>query len=172
MFSSCFRKSEEQLYSEAQAAETAKNFTEAIDRYQEIVSRFNDGSRAEESQYRIALIYNNELHDISKALGAYHHFYETFPNSTNAPSALFLMGFLYNNELHNIDSARILYQEFLQKYPTNELARSAQFELETLGKDPTSVLHNEILPKAEAKDSIASAPEKISTKKPARKSAK
>ncbi|MFI5251054.1 MAG: outer membrane protein assembly factor BamD [Bacteroidota bacterium] len=149
VFSSCSRKTEEQLYTEAQTAEGQKDFQTAIDRYQEIVSRFNTGKHAEEAQYRIALIYNNDIHDANKAVAAYRTFFYQFPTSKDAPSALFLIGFLYNNELHNIDSARIAYQTFLGKYPEHELAKSAQFELENLGKDPTAVLHNEILPKAD-----------------------
>ena len=39
-----------------------------------------------------------------------------------------------------IDSARRVYQIFLEKYPSHELATSARFELETLGKDPSSLL--------------------------------
>ena len=168
IFSSCSRKTEEQLYTEAQGAETAKNFTQAIACDSEIVARFPAGKHAEESQYRLALLYNNELHDIPRALAAYQLFYKQFPNSPNAPSALFLTGFLFNNELHNIDSAKIAYQAFLQQYPTNELAHSAQFELDNLGKDPTAVFHNDILTKAAEKDSI----EALSQKKPAKKMAK
>jgi TolA-binding protein len=153
VFSSCSRKNEEQLLTEAQTAEGQKDFQMAIDRYAEIVSRFADGKYAEQAQYRVALLYNNELHDMNKALTAYRAFYTRFPNSKEAPSALFLTGFIFNNELHNIDSARVVYQTFLSKYPDHELAKSAKFELETLGQDPTAVLHNDILPKAEAQAS-------------------
>jgi TolA-binding protein len=142
---------------EAQAAETQKDFQTAIDRYQEIVNRFSDGTHAEEAQYRVALLFNNEIHDMAKALTAYRTFYAKFPASKEAPTALFLTGFIFNNELHNIDSARMAYQMFLEKYPNHDLARSAKFELETLGKDPTAVLHNDIIPKAEEQ---ANAPQK------------
>jgi TolA-binding protein len=86
---------------------------------------------------------------MNKAVNAYRVFYAQFPNSKEAPTALFLMGFIYNNELHNIDSARAAYKTFLEKYPGHDLAASAKFEMETLGKDPTTMLHEEIIPKAE-----------------------
>ena len=141
LLASCSRKSEEQLYSEARNYENQNLLQLAIDDYHEIVQRFPKGTHAEEAQYRIALIYNNDLKDMQKAVDAYRAFAALFPQSKETPSAMFLTGFLYNNELHRLDSAKMAYESFLQKYPNDELAQSAKYELQTLGQDPTVVLH-------------------------------
>jgi outer membrane protein assembly factor BamD (BamD/ComL family) len=136
----CSGKSDLALYQEGKSAEEGKNFQLAVDRYEEIVSRFQQSAYAESALYRAGLIYNNDLHDLHKAIGSYRKFCELFPSSKQAPTALFLSGFLYNNELHQLDSAKLVYETFLQKYPAHELAASAKFELETLGKDPHPLL--------------------------------
>ena len=141
---SCSRKSDKELYQEGKAAQELQNFELAIDRYQAVVDQSSKSAYAESSQYRMAVIYNNDLHDNGKAIQAYQKFCTIFPASSEAPSALFLVGFLYNNELHNIDSAKIAYETFLQKYPNHSLATSARFELETLGKDPTLLLQSRV----------------------------
>ena len=133
---SCARKNEKELLTEAQAAVEQKNFQLAIGRYAEVVERFPTSSAAETSQYRIAVIYNNDMHDHLNAIKNYRRFIALFPSSKEAPVALFLTGFLFNNELHQLDSARATYELFISKYPEHELASSAEFELETLGKDP------------------------------------
>ena len=136
LLSSCSRKSEEQLIKEAETAQEQKNFQIAVERYQELADRYSQSARAETSLYRIALIYNNDLHDVEHAVEAYRKFYTSYPESKDAPTAMFLRGFIFNNELHKIDSAKVVYEAFLQHYPRHELATSARFELETLGKDP------------------------------------
>jgi outer membrane protein assembly factor BamD (BamD/ComL family) len=143
VFTSCSRKSEADLYREGKAAEEQKNFQLAVERYEEIVKQSATSAYAETSQYRVAVIYNNDLHDPIKAVNAYRTFHTMFPSSNHAPSALFLMGFLFNNELHQYDSARRAYEAFLQQYPTHELAVSAKYELETLGKDPGQIIQSQ-----------------------------
>ena len=138
---SCSRKSERELLTEAKAAVGQKNFQVAIERYAEVVDRFRTSPAAETSQYAIAVIYNNDLHDHLNAVKSYQRFFTLFPQSNEAPVAMFLTGFLFNNELHRLDSARAAYELFLQTYPNHTLASSAKFELETLGKDPGQYLH-------------------------------
>jgi len=136
----CSGKSDVTLFHEGKAAAAGGNFQLAVQRYEEIVNRFQQSAYAESALYRAGLMYNNDLHDIPRAVGAYRRFYELFPASKQAPTALFLSGFLLNNELHQTDSAKLIYETFLQKYPGHELAASAKFELETLGKDPAPLL--------------------------------
>jgi len=152
LLASCSRKSEKELYDEGREQQEQKNFQLAIERFQEVVEKFPQTAYAETSQYLIAIIYNNDLHDTRKAVTAYQKFYTLFPLSAEAPNALFLTGFLYNNELHNIDSARIAYEAFLQRYPAHALAVSAKFEVETLGKDPTQVLQLQAATESESKE--------------------
>ena len=143
--SGCSHKTEEQLVAEGKNAEDKKDFALAVNIYTDLVSDYSASKNAELAQYKIAVIYNNEIHDVQKAIAAYRKFYFLFPKSENAPSALFLTGFLFNNEIHNVDSARLIYNIFLKLYPNHDLANSAKFELSTLGKDPDAVLHNDIL---------------------------
>ena len=143
MLSSCARKDEKELYVEGKAAYDQKQYQAAIEKFQEIVDRFTYTAYAESSQYSIAIIYNNDLHDVRKALLSYQKFYTLFPSSKQAPTALFLTGFLFNNELQELDSARAAYDKFIESYSDHELASSARFELESLGKDPTQVLKSQ-----------------------------
>ena len=149
--SGCSRKNEEQLYSEAREAEQQKNLVLAIERYDEIVTRFTSTSLAESSQYRVAVLYNSELREMRKAVAAYLKFHDLFPQSKEAAPSLFMAGFILNNELHSLDSAKLIYESFLQKYPNHELAGSARFELESLGKDPSEFIQSVPPPNESAK---------------------
>jgi outer membrane protein assembly factor BamD (BamD/ComL family) len=141
LLQSCSGKSDAALYGEGSAAVEAKNFPLAVERFEEVVNRFQKSAYAESALYRAALVYNNDLHDQRKAVAAYRKFYELYPESKQAPTSLFLAGFLLNNELHQLDSAKVVYETFLMKYPSHELAASAKFELETLGKEPAPLMN-------------------------------
>ncbi len=137
--SACSRKSPEELYNEATRAISRSEFRLAADRFEEILSQDQHSTVAESALYRVALLYNNELHDIGKAVSYYEQYTTTYPSSSHAPTALFLAAFLLNNDLHSTDSAKAQYQKFLQLYPNHELAPSAKFELENLGRDPSEL---------------------------------
>ncbi len=139
MFAGCSRSSRD-TYEEAKTAEQQKNFPTALEKYSQVVENDGASAYAESSQYHIALIYNNELRDVNNAAKAYKKFYTLFPESKDAATCLFLAGFIYNNDLKMHDTARVIYNEFMQKFPNHELVKSAQFELETMGKDPTEIL--------------------------------
>jgi outer membrane protein assembly factor BamD (BamD/ComL family) len=141
---SCSRKSAPQLYEEGIEAEGQQNFQLAVQRFDEVIERFQQSPYAESSLSRSAVIYNNDLHDIRQAVLCYQKIYTLYPTGKQAPTALFLSAFLLNNDLHSIDSARLAYELFLQKYPEHELASSAKFELENLGKDPSLFMKSEI----------------------------
>ena len=144
LLSSCSRKNAEELYLDAQVQEGQKNFALAAERYEEILRRFPADAKAESSQFNLALLYQNDLHDSRKAVHAYQRFHELFPQSNRAATALFLAAFLFNNDLHNYDSAKIVYETFLQKYPGHELAASAKYELSTIGTDPNALVPNQV----------------------------
>ena len=147
LLSSCSRKTDEQLFKEGQQAQGQKDFLLAVDRYQELVDKYPKSSHADSAQFLTALIYNNDLREMEKAVKAYQQVYTKFPQSQMAPTAMFLVAFLFNNELHQLDSARNLYYTFLQQYHTHELAPSAKFELESLGKDPSQLISQDVLAK-------------------------
>jgi len=142
ILSGCSRSSDT-LYKEGTTAEGQKDFPTALERYGQIVDKDPTSALAESSQYRIALIYNNDVHDVERAALAYRKFNALFPNSSTAPTCLFLAGFLYNNDMKRTDSAKAIYEEFIRRYPNHELVKSARFELETMGKDPTQLIHTD-----------------------------
>ena len=141
LLSSCSRKSDAELFTDAKTLEERKDFQTAVERYEEIVDRMPTSPYAESSLVRLAMLYTNEVKDTRKAINAYRRCYTSFPNDKQAPTMLFLTAFLYNNDLHQVDTAKILYESFLQKYPDHELAQSAKFEIATLGKDPGQMLN-------------------------------
>jgi TolA-binding protein len=145
MLGGCGRKSERELEHDARAAEQQRNFAIAVEHYGEIVDRFQETALAESSQYRIAVLYSNDLRDMRNAARAYRRFHELYPKSVNAPVALFMAAYIFNNELKDIDSSRALYQTFVDQYPGHELAASAKYELANLGKDPGELIHPEPL---------------------------
>jgi TolA-binding protein len=133
---SCSRKSAVELYNEGVKAENGKEFTVAVDRFGEVVDKYDQTPFADSALYRLALVYNNDLHETEKAVKAYQLYCQKYSSSNRAPTALFLSAFLMNNDLHQIDSARAAYEKFLRLYPNHDLAQSAKFELANLGKDP------------------------------------
>jgi TolA-binding protein len=134
---SCSRKSADELYTEGTKAENEKQFSVAVEKYGEIVDKYDQTALADSALYRMALVYNNDLHETRKAVQAYQLYCQKYSTSKRAPTALFLTGFLQNNDLHQTDSARESYEKFLRLYPDHELAQSAKFELANLGKDPS-----------------------------------
>ena len=145
IFSSCSKKNEVELLQEGKTAQDSSKFLLAIESYQEIINRFQGSMYADSALYRIAVIYNNDLHDYGKAVQSYQRYYALFPKSKEAPTALFLSAFILNNELHQLDSAKLAYETFLRIYPNHSLASSAKFELETLGKDPGEFVKKEVV---------------------------
>ena len=145
VFSSCTRKTDQQLFQEGQDAQGKKDFLLAIEKYQELIDQHANSSHADSAQLLVALIYNNDLRDMERAVRAYQKVYTFFPQSTMAPTAMFLAGFIFNNELHKLDTAKLMYETFLQKYPEHELAASAKFEMESFGKDPMQFIPQELI---------------------------
>ena len=136
LFASCSRKSAEQLYSEGVKAENEKQYPVAVENYKEIIDRYEQSPLADSAMYRLALVYNNDLHETEHAVQTYKLYHQKFNSNPRAATALFLAAFLMNNDLHQTDSARVAYEKFLQMYPDHQLAQSAKFELTNLGKDP------------------------------------
>lgn len=141
----CMRKSDRELEQAARDAEKQRNFAIAIEYYSEIVDRFQESAIAESSQYRIAVLYSNDLKDLRSAARAYLRFDDLYGKSDKAPAALFMSAYIFNNELKDLDSAKVLYQKFLEKYPGHELAESARYEVANLGKDPGQLIQPEEL---------------------------
>ncbi len=155
MLAGCSRPTADEYYTRADAAlrqahaaadtmadrhQAAKLFEPAIEAFQKVVEEYPGTPRAEEAQFTLASIRNNETQEPELAIKEYKKYLQDFPAGKQAPLALFLVGYLYNNELHQLDSAASTYRQFLEKYPDNEMATSAQQELQSLGKTPEQLL--------------------------------
>lgn len=136
----CGGHSSEEHFRLAEDARKAGNTSVALEHYRALVDQYPADSLAEASQFSIAAILQNDVHDFPAAVVAYKRYVQLYPDTKNAPSALFLVGYIYHNELGNLDSAAAAYTSFLKEYPDHEMAVSARYELDNLGKSPEELL--------------------------------
>lgn len=129
------KKTKEQLYAIGEKQEKEEKFTDAIKTYQKIVKKFPKTENAEEAQYKIALIYSNNLNDFQKSIESHEALIHKYPESKYAAQSVFMIGFIYANNLDNLDKAKEYYTQFLEKYPEHELVNSVKWELDHLGQD-------------------------------------
>ena len=129
------RMTKEQLFALADKYEREENYTEAVKTYKKIVDKYPDSEQADQAQYKIALVYSNNLNDFHKSIEAHSQLIENYPQSKYAAQSLFMIGFIYANNLEDLEKAREYYSKFLQQYPDNELVTSVQWELDHLGQD-------------------------------------
>ena len=133
------RMTEEQLFGLAKSLQEKEQYEEAAKTYEKLVKKYPNGQKAEESLYRLGLIYANNLHDYQKAIDSYKRMIERFPNGQRLAQAYFMIGYHYANDLKDLEKAREAYNTFLKKFPNHELAPSVEFELKYLGKDVTEL---------------------------------
>ena len=136
----CSKPSAEEYYAKAEAAEQAKNYSQALETYSALVRDYPKAPQAEAALFKIAEIHHSQTKDLAKTIDAYQRYLTLFPDGEKAPGAMFTIAFIYNNELHNLDSAAAVYRRFLDKYPHNELASAALYELNNLGKSPDELI--------------------------------
>lgn len=147
LFSACSSHKDQEIFKSAAEKSKAKNYSEALKDYQEIINDYSGSDKAAESIFSVAAMYHMyQIPNISKeeslknAVEFYQKLYQQFPKDERAPKALFMSGFILANELGNTDAARLAYQEFLNKFPKHELAVPARTELDNLGKTPEEIL--------------------------------
>ena len=147
LFSACSSHKDQALFNSAAEKSKAKNYSEALKDYQEIINEYSGSEKAPESIFSVAAMYHmyqipnvSKDESLKKAVEYYQRLYQQFPKNERAPKALFMSGFILANELRNIDAARLTYLQFLDKYPKHELASPARTELDNLGKTPEEIL--------------------------------
>jgi TolA-binding protein len=145
------KKSDKELFDEAQKYLAENKVSEAIISLEEISKEHSDSELAPEALSQLASIYQNkqdisisEKENLEKAVALFKRVYSDYPKSEYAPSSLFMAGFIYANDLQNYKEAEALYKQFLNEYPDNELAPSAQAELENLGLTPEEILQRNL----------------------------
>lgn len=141
------KKSDKELFDEAQQNLKLDKIPEAVIAFEEIVNDHSDSELAPEALSQLAGLYQNKLikslsekENLEKAIELFKKLHSDYPKSTFAPSGLFMAGFINANELQNYDEATKLYKQFLEEYPNDELASSAQAELDNMGLSPEEIL--------------------------------
>jgi TolA-binding protein len=141
------KKSDKELFEEAQKNLKEDKIPEAVMAFEEIVNDHSDSEIAPEALSQLAGLYQNkrikslsEKENLEKAIELFKKLYQEYPTNSFAPSGLFMAGFIYANELQNFDEATKLYKQFLKEYPNDELAASAQAELDNMGLTPEEIL--------------------------------
>ena len=141
------KKSDQELFDEAQTNLRIQKFPEAAISLEELIDEHPDSELAPEALSELAAIYQNkqitslsEEENLAKAIQLFKRLHEDYPTSEYAPSGLFMAGFIYANELQDYKSATEIYQQFLADYPDNDLAESAQAELDNMGLSPEEIL--------------------------------
>ncbi|MBV6419302.1 MAG: Outer membrane protein assembly factor BamD [Ignavibacteriaceae bacterium] len=141
------KKSDKELFDEAQQNLKQDKIPEAVIAFEEIVNDHSDSELAPEALSQLAGLYQNKLikslsekENLEKAIELFKKLHSDYPKSTFAPSGLFMAGFINANELQNYDEATKLYKQFLVEYPNDELAASAQAELDNMGLSPEEIL--------------------------------
>jgi len=136
----CAKQSAKEFFDIAEDARKSKDYERALGNYSRAVQEYPKSEFAEESQFSIGTILQNNTHKFRDAIAAYKRYIDLYPEGKKAPVALFLIGYIYNNDLNMLDSAAAAYRRFLAEYPNHEMAPSAQFELSNLGKPPEELL--------------------------------
>ncbi len=141
------KKTDKELFDEAQNYLKQDKVPEAVIAFEEIVNDHSDSELAPEALSQLAGLYQNKLiksisekENLEKAIELFKKLYQEYPKSSFAPSGLFMAGFINANELNNYDEATKLYKQFLEEYPNDELAASAQAELDNMGLTPEEIL--------------------------------
>ena len=141
------KKSDKELFDEAQKNLKEDKIPEAVMAFEELINDYSDSELTPETISQLASLYQNkrikslsEKENLGKAITLFKKLHDEYPKSSYAPSGLFMAGFIYANELQNYKEAEALYKKFLSEYPDNELAPSAQAELDNLGLSPEEIL--------------------------------
>jgi len=145
------KKSDKELFDEAQKNLKEDKVPEAVMAFDELVNDHSDSELAPEALSQLASLYQNKLdkslserENLEKAIELFKKLHDQYPSSNYAPSGLFMAGFIYANELQNFTEAEKLYKQFLREYPDDELAASAQAELDNLGLSPEEILQKNL----------------------------
>jgi len=145
------KKSDKELFDDAQKHLKEDKISEAVIAFEELVNDNPASKLVPEALSELAAIYQNKLvkslsekENLEKAVTIFKRIHAEYPKSEYAPSGLFMAGFINANELKNFDEATSIYKQFLQEYPDNELAASAQAELDNMGLSPEEILQNKL----------------------------
>ena len=117
------KKSEHQLYDQAQTYSEKGNFNDAIEIYRKILRLYPQSPNSYRALFLTGLVYSQDLKDDKKAETIFQKFLEKYPNGEEL---------LYNeaqsfSEKGNFTSAIKTYKEILKLYPESPYSCKAEF---------------------------------------------
>lgn len=133
------KMTEEQLRAQALDFENKEQWEEAVTIYNKLLKTYPESKRADETLYKLGVIYANNLKDFNSSIESYQKLVEKFPNSNWVIQSSFMIGYRYANDINDLEKARDAYEQFLKKWPNHELATSVRWELEHLGQDVSEI---------------------------------
>jgi outer membrane protein assembly factor BamD (BamD/ComL family) len=130
---------EEQLRANALDFENREQWQEAATMYERMVKAYPQSKFAEETLYRLGVIYANNLKDFQKSVDSYQKLIKKYPKSDLVVQSSFMIGYRYANDMKDLKRAKAAYEEFIKTWPNHELAASVKWELEHLGQDVSEI---------------------------------
>jgi len=116
IFGCSAKKSDKELFEEAQTNIKQQKFPEAVMALDELRNDYPESKLAPESISQLASIYQNkqiknlsEKESLEKAIQLFIKLHDEYPASEYAPSGLFMAGFISANELKDFDEASKYY---------------------------------------------------------------
>jgi outer membrane protein assembly factor BamD (BamD/ComL family) len=85
------KKTEEELYTQAQNYSEQGDFQSAIDTYEDILKLYPDSPLAYKAQFLIAFVYSENLKDLDKAKENYQKVIEKYPDCDLADDAQYML---------------------------------------------------------------------------------
>ncbi|MBN2354823.1 tetratricopeptide repeat protein [candidate division KSB1 bacterium] len=130
---------EDQLRANALDFENREQWQEAAQMYERLVKAYPKSKRAEETLYRLGVIYANNLKGFERSVETYRRLVKKYPESDYVIQSSFMIGYRYANDIKDLKRARQAYEDFMKKWPEHELAASVKWELEHLGEDISDI---------------------------------
>jgi len=96
------KKTEEELYTEAQNYSENKDFQSAIKTYEEILKAYPDSPRVYKAQFLMGFVYSENLKDYEKARENYRKVIEKYPDCDLADDAKYMLETMEQDSLPTI----------------------------------------------------------------------
>ncbi len=125
---------DEQLaYDEAFDKLKQSRYAEAIQAFQDLLSRYPNGALVDDAHYWIAEA-QYVTRDFQSALNGFRNVVIRYPDSPRAPEALLKVGYI-QYEVGAKEQARVTLNEVVTRYPGSRVAISAQTRLKRIERD-------------------------------------
>lgn len=106
---------------------TVGRYDIALGGFQDVITRFSESSKAEESQYWIGECYYVQS-KYSKAMASYKTYIKKYPQNTKICAALFKLGLVYGKRGKR-KSANVVFEKLIKQCPQSEEAEAAKSRL-------------------------------------------